>query len=168
MKIGEILELIKTDKPVNIAKRADVHLSEKLLRKALNKAGYEYRNSGEKGWYFVGEGDEETVQEQLIYDFATAGKAKANVSTNVNKEPINNTNQRSNVGIKRGKEQVKQANEQSAPTMERTKVIRKRSSFDMDVELMKELKIQAIIHDRTVYELVESAVMHYLAELKGE
>ncbi|MFE4708861.1 hypothetical protein [Peribacillus simplex] len=116
MKIGEILELIKTDTPANIAKRADVHLSEKLLRKALYKAGYEYRNSGEKGWYFVGEGDEETVQEQLIYDFATAGKAKANVSTNVNKESINDTNQRSNVGIKRGKEQVKQANEQSAPT----------------------------------------------------
>ncbi|MED3912841.1 hypothetical protein [Peribacillus simplex] len=168
MKIGKILELIKTDTPANIAKRADVHLSEKLLRKALNKAGYEYRNSGEKGWYFVGEGDEETVQEQLIYDFATAGKAKANVSTNVNKEPINDTNQRSNVGIKRGKEQVKQANEQSAPTIERTNVIRKRSSFDMDVELMKELKIQAIIHDRTVYELVESAVRHYLAELKGK
>ncbi|MFK9120891.1 hypothetical protein ACJEBK_29305 [Peribacillus frigoritolerans] len=130
----------------------------------MNKAGYEYRNSGKKGWYFVGKGDEETVQEQLIYDFATAGK----VSTNVNKEPINDTNQRSNVGIKRGKEQVKQANEQSAPTIERTNVIRKRSSFDMDVELMKELKIQAIIHDRTVYELVESAVRHYLAELKGK
>ncbi|MGE6613844.1 hypothetical protein ACQKFG_25675 [Peribacillus sp. NPDC076916] len=166
MKIGKILELIKTDTPANIAKRADVHLSEKLLRKALNKAGYEYRNSSEKGWCFVGEGDEETVKEQLIYDFATAGKA--NVSTNVNKEPINDTNQRFNVGIKRGKEQVKQANEQSAPTMERTNVIRKRSSFDMDVELMKELKIQAIIHDRTVYELVESAVRHYLAELKGK
>ncbi|MEB2631947.1 hypothetical protein SOP94_26400 [Peribacillus frigoritolerans] len=164
MKIGKILELIKTDTLANIAKRADVHLSEESLRKALNKAGYEYRNSGKKGWYFVGEGDEETVQEQLIYDFATAGK----VSTNVNKEPINDTNQRSNVGIKSGKEQVKQANEQSAPTIERTNVIRKRSSFDMDVELMKELKIQAIIHDRTVYELVESAVRHYLAELKGK
>ncbi|MEK4013835.1 hypothetical protein [Peribacillus sp. FSL M8-0224] len=163
MKIGKILELIKTDTSANIAKRADVHLSEESLRKALNKAGYEYRNSGKKGWYFVGEGDEKTVQEQLIYDFATAGK----VSTNVNKEPINDTNQRSNVGIKSGKEQVKQANEQSAPTIERTNVIRKRSSFDMDVELMKELKIQAIIHDRTVYELVESAVRHYLAELKG-
>ncbi|CAK6478377.1 hypothetical protein IFT92_13325 [Peribacillus simplex] len=164
MKIGKILELIKTDTPADIAKRAEVHLSEESLRKALNKAGYEYRNSGKKGWYFVGEGDEETVQEQLIYDFATAGK----VSTNVNKEPINDTNQRSNVGIKSGKEQVKQANEQSAPTIERTNVIRKRSSFDMDVELMKELKIQAIIHDRTVYELVECAVRHYLAELKGK
>lgn len=60
-----------------MAKRADVHLSEKSLRKALNKAGYEYRNSGGKGWYFVGVGDEETVQEQLIYDFATAGKTGA-------------------------------------------------------------------------------------------
>lgn len=167
MKIGKILELIITDTPANIAKRADVNLSEKSLRKALNKAGYEYRNSGEKGWYFVGDGYEETVQEQLIYDFATAGKAKANVSTNVNKEP-KDTNQRSNVGIKRGKEQVKQASEQSAPTIERTNVIRKRSSFDMDVELMKELKIQAIIHDRTVYELVKNAVRHYLAELKGK
>lgn len=33
---------------------------------------------------------------------------------------------------------------------------------------MKEVKVQAIIHDRTVYELVESAVRHYLAELKGK
>ncbi|WP_284145165.1 hypothetical protein [Peribacillus frigoritolerans] len=39
MKIGKILELIITDIPANIAKRADVHLSEKSLRKALNKAG---------------------------------------------------------------------------------------------------------------------------------
>lgn len=77
MKIGKILELIITDTPANIAKRADVHLSEKSLRKALNKAGYEYRNSGEKGWYFVGDGDEEKVQEQLIYDFETAGKTGA-------------------------------------------------------------------------------------------
>ena len=66
MKIGEILELIKTDKPANIAKRADVHLSEKLLRKALNKAGYEYRNSGEKGWYFVGEGDGKRYKSSLF------------------------------------------------------------------------------------------------------
>jgi len=62
--------------------------------------------------------------------------------------------------------------EQSAPTIEaipypeRTNVVRKRSSFDLDVQLLKQLKIQAIIHDRNVYEMVEDAIKLYLNELK--
>ncbi|MDQ0884610.1 hypothetical protein [Peribacillus sp. V2I11] len=47
-------------------------------------------------------------------------------------------------------------------------VIRKRSSFDLDIELMKDLKIQAIVHDRNVYEIVETAVRQYLKELKKD
>lgn len=175
MKIREIFELIQTDTLANIAKRDDVHLSEKPLRNALKSAGYEFRNLGNKGWYFIGEGEETNVLEQSIYDFSKAGKATANVST---KKPkmvsanvvTNESNQRSNVPAK---EEIKQANEQVAPTKEvitpikeRINVVRKRSSFDLDVDLLKELKIQAVIQDKNVYEMVENAIRNYLAEFK--
>jgi hypothetical protein len=35
-----------------------VHIGEKKLKEALHNAGYEYRNSGQKGWYYIGEGEE--------------------------------------------------------------------------------------------------------------
>lgn len=35
-----------------------VGIGEKKLKEALHNAGYEYRNSGQKGWYYVGEGEE--------------------------------------------------------------------------------------------------------------
>jgi hypothetical protein len=182
MKIGEILELVKTDKIADIAKREDVHLSEKPLRIALKSAGYEFRNSGQKGWYFIGEGDESSVLEQSIYEYSKA-KAEANVSTNKPKKDsanvvTNESVQRSNVPAK---EEIKQANEQVAPTKERnaptkertnvrtnerTNVVRKRSSFDLDVDLLKELKIQAVMHDKNVYEMVENAIRKYLEELR--
>lgn len=175
MKIGEILELIKTDILANIAKREDVHLSEKPLRNALKSAGYEFRNSGNKGWYYVGEGDEEIVKEQSIYEYSSKAKATANVSTNKPKKVSanvikNESDQRSNVPAK---EEIEQANEQVAttkerntPTNERTNVVRKRSSFDLDVDLLKELKIQAVMHDKNVYEMVETAIRKYLEELR--
>ncbi|TDL74248.1 hypothetical protein [Peribacillus frigoritolerans] len=85
MKIREIFELIKTDTIANIARRDDVHLSEKPLRNALKNAGYEFRNSGNKGWYYVGDGDEASVLENSIYHYSKTGKAtakKRNTSTN--------------------------------------------------------------------------------------
>lgn len=39
---------------------------------------------------------------------------------------------------------------------------RKRASFDLDVELLKELKKYAILHDRNLYEIVETALRQYL------
>lgn len=52
-------------------------------------------------------------------------------------------------------------------TKERMKV-RKRSSFDIDIELMKDLKIQAVIHGKNVYEIVENAIRKELTEMKKE
>lgn len=77
MKIGDILELLKNDIVANIAKREDVHLSEKPLRKALKSAGYEFRNSGQKGWYYAGTGDEASILEQSIYEYSSKAKATA-------------------------------------------------------------------------------------------
>ncbi|MGM0878463.1 MAG: hypothetical protein ACQEWV_28145 [Bacillota bacterium] len=33
-------------------------ISEKPFRNALKEAGYEFRNSGQKGWFFIEEGEE--------------------------------------------------------------------------------------------------------------
>jgi len=158
MKIGEILELSLTQSLAEIAKE---HLSigKEKARSGLQKAGC-YSQNGMKGWFF--DGDEKRL-EQSIYDFVEPRKIhhkpSPNVPTNVHKErkkePTNEPmNQRS---VKR--------NESS---LERMNVVRKRSSFDLEVGLMKELKVQAILHDRHVYEIVETALRQYLNDLKKE
>lgn len=163
MKIKDILELTKTKRLSEIAKES-LDIGEKKAVEGLKKAGC-YNISGKRGWHFDGD---ESVLEQSIYDFVprTKGKAKANVSTN---EP---TLQPSNVvksieEVKKGKDEVATTKEQTnVRTFEPKSVIRKRSSFDIDVELMKELKIQAVIHDKNIYEIVETAIRKELAELK--
>ncbi|WP_258166087.1 hypothetical protein [Bacillus sp. MYb209] len=163
MKIKEILELTKTKRLSEIAKES-LEIGEKKAVDGLKKAGC-YNISGKRGWHFDGD---ESVLEQSIYNFVapTKGKAKANVSTN---KP---TLQPSNVvkaieEIKKGKEEVVTTKEDTnVRTLERKSVIRKRSSFDIDVELMKELKIQAVIHDKNIYEIVETAIRKELARIK--
>ncbi|WP_166669614.1 hypothetical protein [Paenisporosarcina antarctica] len=43
---------------------------------------------------------------------------------------------------------------------------RKRYSFDLDAELMKEVKIQSVMQEKNVYELVEKAIKKYMLDLK--
>lgn len=185
MKIGELLKLTQSKKISVIAKES-LDIGEKPTREALKKAGC-YNVSGKSGWFF--EGDPE-VLEQSIYDFAppkkinrTTNKAEANVSTKAPKKEL--TLEQFNHSAK---EEMNQANIQTAvtePTNERTKerkslktkepknistnkpktIIRKRSSFDIDVELMKELKVKAVLNDKNVYEMVETAIRNYLKEL---
>ncbi|MDA1532129.1 hypothetical protein [Bacillus cereus group sp. TH260-2LC] len=165
MKIKDILELTQTKKVAEIAKEY-LEVGEKKAVEGLKKAGC-YNTSGKRGWYLA-EGTDEIVLEQSLYDFVapTKRKAKANVTT---KEP---TLQPSNVGkaieeIEKGKQEVATTKEQTnVRTLEPKSVIRKRSSFDIDVELMKELKIQAVIHDTNIYEIVETAIRKELARMK--
>lgn len=121
-------------------------------------------------------------------------KEPKNKSTKENSEPMNKltkepkieptlepTNQRSKGS---GNVEVKQTVKETAPTKEQTNertlepsleptleqtnektIVRKRASFDIDVELMKDLKIKAIIHDKNVYEMVETAIRQYLKGL---
>ncbi|MEB2631962.1 hypothetical protein SOP94_26490 [Peribacillus frigoritolerans] len=59
MKIKEILDdLLITGNTIAKIAKEKVHIGEKKLKEALNNAGYEYRNSGQKGWHYVGEGEE--------------------------------------------------------------------------------------------------------------
>lgn len=189
MKIGEILELTQTMPLGDIAKER-LEFGKKKATEAMQKAGC-YTKNGIRGWHFDGD---PSVLEQSIYDFASSIRIKSKPSPNVStnevknvqtKEPVNNTNHGSVNRFERAKEEIEQANEQAAPTkelsneptMERTNkqtkegtvttnVVRKRSSFDIDVNLMKDLKIQAITHDKNVYEIVESAIRKELAEMK--
>lgn len=181
MKIGEILELTQTMPLGDIAKER-LEFGKKKATEAMQKAGC-YTKNGIRGWHFDGD---PSVLEQSIYDFALSIRIKSKPSPNVStnevknvqtKEPVNNTNLGSVNRFERAKEEIEQAYEQAAPTMERTNkqtkegtvttnVVRKRSSFDIDVNLMKDLKIQAITHDKNVYEIVESAIRKELAEMK--
>ncbi|MGE6403342.1 hypothetical protein [Bacillus cereus] len=69
MKIGEIIELTKTERLSKIAKER-LSISEKPTRDALKLAGC-YAISGKKGWFFDGD---ESVLEQSIYEFVPAKK----------------------------------------------------------------------------------------------
>ena len=170
MLIKEIVEGIKQGKTLAVIGK-DIGVGKEKLSASLKNAGYEF--SRQEGWFFGGEGEQ-----PLEKDFREfiEGVKKANVSTKERKkektkEPKNQrSNESSNVPAK---EEIKQANKQVAPTLETTKqgtkersnVVRKRSSFDLDVELMKELKIQAVIHDKNIYEMVETAIRQYLKDL---
>ncbi|WP_337050904.1 hypothetical protein [Priestia megaterium] len=179
MKIGEILNEIKQGKTLaGIGK--DIGVGKEKLSASLRNAGYEFNRRD--GWFFSEEGEQPLNKK---YTEFIKGVRKANVSTKKrkNEETKERKNQRSNESSNvTVKEEIKQANEQVAPTLETTKerknasskeqtkersnIVRKRSSFDLDVELMKELKIQAVIHDKNIYEMVETAIRQYLKDLK--
>lgn len=46
-------------------------------------------------------------------------------------------------------------------------IVRKRHSFDLDVRLMKELKMHCVANDTTLYTAIEEAVKDYLVKHKG-
>jgi hypothetical protein len=59
MRIGEVLDALAT--PGNTVARVakeQAGIGEKRLRTVLNTAGYEFRNKGQKGWFYIGEGQE--------------------------------------------------------------------------------------------------------------
>lgn len=143
LTIGEILEALKQGKALaDIAKELTV--GKEKISKALKTAGYLFNRR--TGWTYAGT-DPEPLNKNYT-DFISLRKSvKKSISTNVpTKELIN-------VGSKVG-------------SNKRTNVVRKRSSFDIDIELMKDLKIQAVVHDKNVYEIVENAIRKELAEMK--
>ncbi|SNT58752.1 hypothetical protein SAMN05444672_1748 [Bacillus sp. OK838] len=59
MKIKELLEeLSVTGNTIAKIAKEKVGVGEKKLKAVLHNAGYEYRNSGQKGWYYIGDGEE--------------------------------------------------------------------------------------------------------------
>ncbi|KZR59369.1 hypothetical protein [Bacillus badius] len=68
--IGSILNALKIEgvKTGDVAKAIE-GISEKPFRNALKKAGYSFSNSGKRGWFFNGEGEEPL--DKSIFDFVT-------------------------------------------------------------------------------------------------
>lgn len=147
MTIGEIIEELSRGKALaDIGKELTV--GKEKLSKALKSAGYLFNRKN--GWTYTGAEPEPLNKDYT--DFINSNKGvKKSTSTNVP------TKELTNVGSKVGSKVI---------PSERTKVVRKRSSFDIDIELMKDLKIQAVIHDKNVYEIVENAIRKELAEMK--
>lgn len=148
MTIGEIIEELKQGKGLaDIGKELTV--GKERLSKALKDAGYLYNRKN--GWTFTGTGQEPLNKAYTEFIVSSKRATTTNITTNIT------TKERTNVDSKI---------DLNEPIKERTNVIRKRSSFDIDVELMKDLKIQAVIHGKNVYEIVENAIRKELAELK--
>lgn len=143
MTIGEIIEALGQGKALaDIGKELTV--GKEKLSKALKNAGYLF-NRG-TGWTYARAEPEPLNKDYTNFISVRKGVEKP-ISTNVpTKKPIN-------VGSK-------------VRSNERANVVRKRSSFDIDIDLMKDLKIQAVIHDKNVYEIVENAIRKELAEMK--
>jgi hypothetical protein len=73
--IRSILEVLAQEgvKTGDVAKQIP-GISEKPFRNALKEAGYEFRNSGQKGWFFIGE-DEEPL-DKSIFDYVKSSSPK--------------------------------------------------------------------------------------------
>ncbi|OJE20653.1 hypothetical protein BAQ46_22770 [Bacillus paranthracis] len=87
--------------------------------------------------------------EKSIYDFVTT-KPTANVRT----KKTNNTKTK----VDNNKGDKESMNE----TIKDTKNKRKRASFDIDVDLLKQLKVKAVLEEKNLYDLVEQAIKDFL------
>lgn len=71
MKISELLELLsQPENTVDGIAKGMEGMGKRRLRDAIKRAGYQYQNSGKKGWYFVGEGEEPL--DKSIFDFVSS------------------------------------------------------------------------------------------------
>lgn len=144
MKISEILELTKT-KPIAEIAKEHLTIGEKPARAALKRAGC-YSIVGQPGW-FLDETENETNLERSIYEIADELKEERGT---ILKERANVGSNKLTVGQK------------STAVYDTDPVYRKRHSFDLDVALVKELKLHCVKSDITLYEAVEDAIRNYL------
>ncbi|MEC2393941.1 hypothetical protein BK709_19555 [Bacillus thuringiensis serovar shandongiensis] len=74
MTIREIIHILNmTNKTISILAK-EVGIAEKRLSIALKAAGYKFSNSGTKGWFYIGEGNEPL--DKPIQSFLTVSNAK--------------------------------------------------------------------------------------------
>lgn len=96
--VRDILErLFNGEKTSEIAKSID-GIGESRLRAALKGAGYSYRQTGKKGWYFQGEGQEPL--DHNIFDYVNNRSPKV-ISSNKKEEKSNKDVNESNIKVKR-------------------------------------------------------------------
>lgn len=135
MQVGEILKLTEEMRLSEIAKNK-LQIGERKAREALKAAGCNHR-PGKRGWEF--EGKDKTTLTKEIYDFVDIPKART------------------------FKEKIKTSNKQKNKSVVNDKTItRKRTSFDMDTNIKRELKVYAARSEKFEYEIVEEAIREYI------
>jgi hypothetical protein len=89
--IRSILEVLAQEgvKTADVAKQIP-GISEKPFRSALKEAGYEFRNSGQKGWFFIGEGEEPL--DKSIFDYVKPSSLPKKESSPIVHTPFTQSN----------------------------------------------------------------------------
>lgn len=134
MKIKEVLELTQ-QQPIDVIAKERLTIGEKTARKALREAGC-YSIVGKAGWHFDDSYHPENL-EQSIYYFAEKAKEQHNAVLRT----------AANVQTNQGEAGY-----------------RKRHSFDLDVALVKSLKVKCVQNDIPLYVAVEDALRAYLKD----
>jgi hypothetical protein len=160
MKIREILALNHEGMKMALIARDHLPVGEKRLYDVLKEVGCEPPVKGKKFWSY--DNVNSTDLEKDITDFARVAATKKR--TNERKKKSNKTtNKEKSVTTKEPKHEIKKEPKEK-PTEKEKEKMRKRASFDIDSELLKELKIYAIREEKNVYEIVENAIRTYLRE----
>lgn len=139
MKVSEILELTKT-MPISEIAKTHLNIGEKPARAALKYAGA-YTIVGQSGW-FLDKDVEPSILDRSIYE----------LSDEVKEERARELKLAANLGSNLRDEE------------EQPSIHRKRHSFDLDVALVKTLKLHCVKQDKKLYEAVETAIRNYLIE----
>lgn len=139
MLISEVLELVK-EKPLAQVAKEHLTIGEKPARLAMQRAGC-YSIVGQAGW-FLDESENPDNLNKSIYDFADQ--------------------------VKREEAAMLKAAANLETFTETIYIPRKRHSFDLDVRIVKELKMYCVREDKNLYEVVESALQAYLDAQTGK
>ncbi|MCY8938084.1 hypothetical protein [Peribacillus frigoritolerans] len=145
MKIKEVLDdLLITGNTIAKIAKEKVGIGEKKLKEALHNAGYEYRNSGQKGWYYVGDGEEPLYKS--VFEFIPK-PTKGRKVKQTSHAGISNVKQNSHTG-------VSNVNENSQPILldvnnGRSKGERIHTEFTPEeVAILKELIRDYVLEDQ--------------------
>jgi hypothetical protein len=142
MKVGEIIEMTK-EKTIAIIARDHLKFGEKKLRETLKNIGG-YHESGRKGWSFKGDSK---ILEKSIYDFVQINKK-------TNEQKPRATNEQTN---KETNEYLKKISD-----AKKNESVKKRASFDIDVQSLKKIKIYAVEVDQKISDVVDEALFDFI------
>jgi len=162
MLIKDILEKSYETKMDDIAKELPV--GEKRVRDILKAIDCKPNGVGKKGWSYIGA--DPSVLDKDFTDFIphtavkTQKERKKKTSNNEIKEPLKPVKNDIMISEQPIKTEIIEPskNEINQPS----NVTRKRTSFDLDTNLLKQLKLRAVMEERNLYELVEEAIKEYL------
>jgi hypothetical protein len=139
--------------------------SESTLRGHIEKAGYV--RDDENKYILSAESEETNVSAETSFSqeelTAENNLSQKEVSAENNETTNEEKNSRTNEGIR-----VKIKEAPQKPNKEEKTAMRKRASFDINADLLKRLRVFAILADKNAYEIVEQAIKEYLDKQEGK